>query len=212
MKTSRIIVLAIALGAAAASARADFYTKIGALYNSPSDVKVDNAAAFRSSLKSSLGYSASMGYKVSLLRAEVEVQYFKNSTSGASNSSGSGLTVSGDYKQYSAFVNGYLDVPSFFGLAPYLGAGLGEARIDLDQLSAKQGNSSVVQLSGRGKANGYQFMGGLEFHAFGKATVNVGYRFMHKGSFDTHNFASNLRQNVSTGVDKMLEIGLAWGF
>ena len=212
MNISRALVLAIAFGMAAASARANFYTKVGALYNTPTDLKIDNAAAFRSSLKSSLGYTASIGYKASLLRAEVEVQTMKNAASGASNNAGGGLTASGAIKEYSAFVNGYLDVPSFFGLAPYVGVGLGEARIDLDNFSAVHGASNVVQLSGRGKANGYQIMGGLQFHVFGKATVNAGYRIFHKGSFDAHNFATNVRQTVNPGIDKLFEIGLAWGF
>ena len=213
MKMSRVIVPAIALCAAAASARADFYTKVDALFNNPADVKVDSASAFRASIKSSLGYSASLGYKFSLVRAELEVQYFNSSASGASNSSSGGLTVSGDYRQFSGFLNGYVDLPSFFGLAPYVGAGVGKAVIDLDQLSAQQGGGNVVQFWGRGVANGYQFMAGLQFHVLGKATANIGYRVMHKGSFETHNFASNLRQDVGAGgFDQMFEIGIAWGF
>jgi opacity protein-like surface antigen len=212
MKTSRILVLAAALIAAAATARADFYTKFGALYDSPADFKVDNAAAFRSSIKGSLGYSASMGYKLSLLRAEGEVEYFKNTLSNGSNTSNNALTVNGDYKQYSGFVNAYLDVPSFFGLAPYVGAGLGMAKIDLDQLSAQQGATNVVQFSGIGKAYSSQVMLGLQFHVFGKATVNAGYRLQRKQGFDARNYASNLRQNVSLGTDKIFEVGIAWGF
>jgi opacity protein-like surface antigen len=212
MKMSRVIILAFALGAAACSARADFYSKLGALYNTPGDLKVDGAGAFKASLNSSLGYTAAVGYKFSLLRAEAEVQYFKSSTDSASNASRTGVTVTGDEKQYNAFLNGYLDLPSFFGLAPYAGAGIGYSRVDLEQLSALQGSTSVVQMGSRGRANAYQFMGGLEFHVLGKATLNVGYRFMHKGPFPTRNYASNLRQNVSWGVDKMVEVGLAWGF
>ena len=212
MKTPHVLVLAAALIAAAATARADFYTKFGALYNSPADLKVDDAANFRSSLKSNLGYSAAMGYKLSLLRAEVEVEYFKNTLGSASNTSSNGLTVSGDYKQYSGFVNAYLDVPSFFGLAPYVGAGVGVAKIDLDQMNAQQGASNVVQFSGVGKAYSSQVMLGLEFHVFGKATVNAGYRLQRKQGFDARNYASNLRQNVSLGTDKIFEVGIAWGF
>lgn len=212
MKTSRVIVLAIALGAAAASARADFYGKVDALYENAADVKIDSASDFRTSLKNSLGYSASVGYKFTMVRAELEVQYFKNSADSASNSSAGNLTASGDYKQYNAFLNGYVDFGSFLGLAPYIGVGLGEAKIDLDRLNAQQGISNVVQLSGRNQANGYQLMAGLQYHVFGKATANIGFRVMHMGSFQTHDFASNLRQDVSTGLNKIFEIGFAWGF
>jgi opacity protein-like surface antigen len=120
--------------------------------------------------------------------------------------------VAGDYKQYSGFVNAYLDVPSFFGLAPYIGAGLGVAKIDLDQLSAQQGATNVVQLSGIGQAYSSQIMLGLQFHVLGKATLNAGFRLQHKQGFGIHNYASNLRQDLSLGTDRMFEIGLAWGF
>jgi opacity protein-like surface antigen len=212
MKASHVLVFAAALIAAAATARADFYTKFGALYNNPGDLKIDSAANFRSSIEGSLGYSASLGYKVSLVRAEVEVEYFKNNLGNGSDTSSSGLTVDGNYKQYSGFVNAYLDVPSFFGLAPYVGAGLGVAKIDLDQLSVHDGASNVVQMSGTGKAYSSQVMLGLQFHVFGKATVNAGYRLQRKQGFDTRNFASNLRENVSLGTDRLFEIGIAWGF
>ena len=212
MKTSRLLVIAAALIAAAVTARADFYTKFGALYNNPSDLKVDNGAAFRSSLKSNLGYAGSVGYKFSLVRAEAELQYFKNTVSNASDTSNSRLAASGDYKQYSGVVNAYVDIPSFFGLAPYIGAGFGVAKIDFDQVTAQQGESNVVQLSGNKQVYSSQVMVGLEFHVFGKATVNAGYRLQRKQGFDTQNYASNLRQNVSLGTDRIFELGIAWGF
>jgi opacity protein-like surface antigen len=212
MKIPRILVLAAALAATVAIARADFYAKFGALYDNPSDLKIDGAANFRSSLKSNLGYSASAGYEFSLLRTELEVQYFKNVLNGGSNTSSNVLATSGDYKQYSGFVNAYLDVPSFFGLAPYVGAGLGVTRINLDQLNARQGAANVVQMSGIGKAYSSQVMIGLEFHVLGTATVNAGYRLQRKQGFDIRNYASNLRQNVSLGTDRIFELGFAWNF
>jgi len=86
------------------------------------------------------------------------------------------------------------------------------AKIDLDQLSARDGASDVVQMSGIGMAYSSQVMLGLQFHVLGKATVNAGYRLQRKQGFDTRNYASNLRQNVSLGSDRIFEIGIAWGF
>jgi opacity protein-like surface antigen len=212
MKTHRIIVLFAALVASVAIVRADFYTKFGALYDNPGDLKVDSAAGFRASLKSNLGYAGSVGYRFSFLRTELELQYFKDSLNGGVNASNSVLVTSGDYKQYSGFVNAYLDAPSFFGVAPYVGAGLGMARISLDDLNARQGATDVVQMSGIGKAYSSQVMLGLQFNVLENTTVNAGYRFQRKQGFDSRNYASDLRQNVSLGTDKIFELGIAWQF
>jgi opacity protein-like surface antigen len=212
MKMSRVIVLALALGAAAASARAEYYLKVDALYENASDVKVDSASDFRTSLKTSLGYSAAFGYKFTKVRVEAELQYFKSSANGASDSTGSSLSASGAYKQFSGFVNGYVDLKSFLGLTPYIGAGLGEAEINLDQLSAEHGASKVVQFSSRNMASGYQAMVGLQYPVLGKATASIGFRILHMGSFQTHDIASHVRQDVSSGLNKIFEIGLAWHF
>lgn len=212
MKASRVLLLAAAFAAAAVTARADFYAKIAGLYNSPADLKVDSASAFRGSLKNNLGYSGAIGYKFSLLRAEAEVQYFKNSLGGGSTTSSDTLTANGDRRDISGFLNAYVDVPGFFGLAPYFGAGVGVARVDLDNMDARQGGTSVVKFSGCGQVYGYQLMAGLQFRVLGKATLNAGYRLQHKEGFEIHNFASNLRQNVALGTSNVFELGLACRF
>ncbi len=212
MKSSRVIVLAIALGAAVASARAAYYLDVNALYENASDVKVDSASDLRTSFKDSLAYSAAFGYKFTKVRAEVELQYFKSSAGGATNSSGNSLTASGDYKQFTGFVNGLVDLKSFLGLIPYVGVGLGEAKINLDNLTAKQGGKDVVQFSGKNMASGYQLMAGLQYALVGKAVAHVGFRVVKMGSFDTHDFANYVRRDISTGVNKLFEIGVAWRF
>ena len=135
-----------------------------------------------------------------MVRAELEVQYFKNSAGGASDSSGGN-------RRRAATTNGLrvserLCQPgSFLGLAPYVGVGLGKAKIDLDQFNAQQGGRRGSVL-GRNMANGYQLMAGLQYHVFGKATAGVELHVMYMGSFQTHDFASNLRQDISTGLTR----------
>jgi opacity protein-like surface antigen len=175
-------------------------------------VKVDNAANFKTSLKDGLAYSAAFGYKFTKVRAEVELQYFKASAGSASDNTGGSLAANGDYKQFTGFVNGYVDLKSFLGLMPYIGVGLGEAKIDLSQLGAHKGASKVVDVSGKNMANGYQLMAGVQYALAGKAVANVGFRVVKMGSFQTHDFASNVRRDVSTGVNKIFEIGVAWRF
>jgi opacity protein-like surface antigen len=212
MKTSRLIILAAVLSAASISARADFYTKVGGLYESPADLKIDNAAGFRARFKSDLGYTASVGYKGSLLREELEMQYFEDTSDRAYSANFNTLSMRGNCKQYDAFLNTYLDLPTYYGVTPYAGAGIGEARIFMDNLISTHGATNLVDLSGMTKAEVYQFMAGVQYRVFKKATVNLGYRFKHTGSFITRNYYTNTRQSVKTGMDRMLEVGLSWTF
>ena len=129
MKTLRVLLVTLML-TSAGMARAGMYAKFAGLYSSPGDIQVNNAAAFRASLKSNMGMAIALGYKISAVRADIEIQSFSNSTSSGSTNTGNASTTGG-YKQFNGFVNAYVDLPSFVGLSGYVGAGFGEARVDL---------------------------------------------------------------------------------
>ena len=210
MKTLRVLLVTLML-TSAGMARAGMYAKFAGLYSSPGDIQVNNAAAFRASLKSNMGMAIALGYKISAVRADIEIQSFSNSTSSGSTNTGNASTTGG-YKQFNGFVNAYVDLPSFVGLSGYVGAGFGEARVDLSHLSAMQGSSNVVQVSGRDKAFGYQVMAGLQYHLLGQATIHAGYRWLHKNDITLQNGVGNTMQKLTLGTDRMFELGVAIGF
>jgi opacity protein-like surface antigen len=211
---------AIALAAAFAvvhpSRASGFYFKAAGLYNSPADLKVSSASAFKASLKDSTGVTGALGYKLPLLplRAEAELQYFKNGFGGGSTSLGSVTSITGDTAQFTGFLNGYFDVPtSFYGLAPYVGAGVGLAKIDFRHLNVFQGATNVVQFSGHENAFAWQVMAGLQFHLFGAATLNAGYRFVRQDSIKlTNAAAASALQSLRPGDNHIFELGVAIGF
>lgn len=207
--------LLLSLLAAASLAHAGPYVKFAGLYTQPSDVSVSNTAAFRASLKNNFGVAGAVGYKLSLLRLEAELQHAKNNTEAdeASGTLAAGVRRTfGSLKQTSGFANAYVDLPSFLGVAPYLGAGLGYARFDVSDLGRTNNNVPFVQVSGRDSVFGYQAMLGLQLHLFGPATLNAGFRLVKHEDLDVRDVLANARQTLGFGTSKVFELGVALGF
>jgi len=207
----------LVLFAAALPAHASgFYLKASGLYSSPAELSVASASAFKGSLKNSAGIAGALGYKFPLLplRAEAEIQYFKNDFDGGSTSLGAVTTIGGNSSQLTGFLNGYLDVPkSFYGLSPYLGAGIGMARVDLSKLSVFSGATNVATFSDGKTALAWQLMAGLQFHLLGQATLHAGYRYVkHEDISLTNAAAAGALQKLRFGDNHVFEIGVAIGF
>src|SRR4051812_33680205 len=162
MQTSRFVFHSLVLALALAPlSRAGVYVKAAAIYNKPSDIEVSSTTAFKASLKSNTGFDAALGYKMSVFRVEAELQFLRSGTN-ADTTSGTLLagTVStiGAVKETAGFANGYFDFPSYFGFAPYLGAGLGYARVNLEDLGRTRNSVAFTQFSGGDSVFGYQGM------------------------------------------------------
>jgi opacity protein-like surface antigen len=210
MKKTALVALLLAL-ASAASSQAAPYFKVSAFYAKPDDVKINSASALKASLQSNMGFSGAFGYKFSLLRVEGELQTLNSSTSGGSTSGGS-ATVTGKLKELTGFANGLVDLPSFLGVAPYVGAGLGYARVDLGTFSAQQGTSNPIQIAGKDTAFAYQGMLGIQLHILGQATINAGYRIVDRGDVSLKNITANAKQNVKLGTNQLFEVAVSLGF
>jgi opacity protein-like surface antigen len=215
MSLTRNFLFATFAFATASLCHAGLYLKAGALYTKPSDLSISNATAFKASLKNNVGVTGALGYKLSVFRIEAEVQHVSNGTD-ANETSGTALAgvvrTTGSVKETSGFGNAYFDFPSFFGLAPYVGAGLGYAKVDLENLGLTRNGASVVQYSGSESVFGYQGMLGVQFHLFGQATLNAGFRMVKKQDVDVRDVVANARQTLALGTNRVFEIGVAIGF
>ncbi len=208
-------VLAAAFAAVLPARASGIYFKAAGLYSSPQDLKVGSATAFKGSLKNDTGLSGAIGYKIPFIpiRAEAELQWLKSGFEGGSTSLGPVTSTSGDYRQFTGFVNGYYDLPTYYGFGAYLGAGLGMARIDLNHLSVFQGATNVVSFSGKENAFAYQLMVGLSFHLLGQASLNAGYRLVKQESIAlTNSAAASALQSIRPGDNRIFELGVTIGF
>ena len=215
MKLPRFLSLAAAFALLAPWCQAGVYVKAAGLYNRPGDIHINNTTAFGASLKSNVGLSAALGYQLSQFRVEAELQRLSSDTEPAETSGtlfgGIGATT-GAIKETAGFANGYFDFPSFFGFAPYLGAGLGYARVNLDNLGRTRNGTPALQFSGRDSVFGYQAMLGFQFHLFGTATLNGGYRFIKRQDMAVRDVTANAQRSLKLGDNRMFELGLAIGF
>lgn len=219
LRLRSLIFTTLALGCVSLG-RAGVYVRGSALFTHPSDLSVTDASVFKASLKNNIGVAGALGYKFSLLRLEAELQRVSISTEPDQTSgtllAGTSETI-GKVKETSGFANAYVDLPSFFGLAPYFGVGLGYARVNLDNLarvntSTPGGTRPVIQFSGRDTVFGYQGMAGLQFHFLGQGTIYAGFRLMKREDVGMRDIVANAARSLSMGTNRAFELGVAIGF
>ena len=210
MKSLKLFGL-VAVLAATPAAFAGFYVKGSGLYNSSSDIKLNNATAFKASLSSNVGYAGSLGFKFSAVRVEAEVQNFKSNVSDGTTGAGV-VPATGSLKELNGYANVYLDIPAVLGVTPFVGAGLGYANLDFSNFSATQGATQVVKFFGKETVFGYQAIAGLQVHLFGAATLHAAYRIVKREDVAVREVVSNAQQSINLGTRHLFELGVAIGF
>ena len=121
--------------------------------------------------------AGALGYDFGALRAEVEIGYLTNEVNDAlAVGFGSG-PVEGDVSVLSFMVNGYYDIHTpNFSLVPYLGVGIGGARIDAIIIAPLLGPITQV-VDDNATVFAYQFMAGFGFNVSPSITLTADYRY-----------------------------------
>lgn len=140
------------------------------------------------------------------IRLELEAAYRKNETRKFEDRFGPGqdLDVDGDIQACSLMVNSYVDFVNTTSVTPYLGVGLGVARVDyhFDILGTNSLDDQDVVLA-------YQWMAGLNFALTEQLSLDTEYRYFetddpqvrdqfgNKGDveYDAHSAKIGLRYN-----------------
>ena len=133
-----------------------------------SDLSDPALGALTGTLSSDLGFAVSgaVGYKfTSNLRAEGEIAYRSNDLD-AVTVGGFGLTssaaVDGSVSVLSGLASGYFDIPLGGRITPFVGAGIGVARVNVDISNTSTDESDIVFA--------YQGAGGFRFPVLDRAT------------------------------------------
>lgn len=150
-------------------------------------------------------YGVGVGYQFnSLLRADLTTDFFKGRLDGTSDMATpcSGAEPAGTscrfthkagYSAASIMANGYVDLATFMGITPYIGAGAGATHLDWDDLqSTATCQDGSAACSGTGQAGAtlpghdtwrftYALMAGASYDISDRIKIDFGYRFSDLG-------------------------------
>jgi len=201
MKKTLLTVAALAVIAVPVSSMAaddSIYIKgnigIGMAMDSDIDNMPNNAGTAKVTFDSGFLVTGAVGYDFAgPLRAEAEYGWQQNDLDQLSYSNRIGNFNEGDLKTQSIMVNGYYDVDTGSPWSPFVGAGIGWAKVDLDTPALPLGDNDDVFA--------YQFMAGVAYNISSQLAVDAQYRF-----FDTQDATIQGADFSTTSNDLMLGI------
>lgn len=138
------------------------------------------------SLRSSFSLGAGVGYKInSVLRTDLTLDYqFRSNFNGSTTGCG-GTCSSTDRSSVSALsllANAYADLGTYSGITPYVGAGIGGAKLNwasLQNTGCQAGSCTTYTHEGY---DDYRFawalMAGVSYDVTSNVAVDLGYRWM----------------------------------
>jgi len=146
-------------------------------------------------------FGGGAGYRFNkYLRADMSMAYRPetsiDSTSAAGNSNASEVDA------LSVMANVYVDTGQFGMLTPYVGAGIGYARLSTGTLTTTGGNASETGETADNVA--YALMAGGAFHLSDEIALDIGYRFISLGEMVQSGQFSDGTTGQATEFDELL--------
>lgn len=132
------------------------------------DVAIDTNTGF--------GINGAIGYQFQDARAELELGYSNNTVNGVSIGDADKVDADGDFDTWTLAANGYYDIPTGTALRPYVGAGLGVAKLVADDVSVDLPVVGEAELDDSGVNLIFQAQAGLAYDFTDNASAFVGYR------------------------------------
>ncbi len=155
-----------------ATAQAEEGVYVGAKFGlsilSDSNITTSDGYSSEFSYDNGFGMNLALGYKFPMFRLEGEVAYYANDLDGYSDRNGSG-EADGDIKNLSGMLNAYFDFANSTFITPYVGGGVGVAKVDLSDQSFTWDDSDTVYA--------YQGMAGVNFALTKQLSIDAEYRY-----------------------------------
>lgn len=127
-----------------------------------------------------------VGYKWEWLRGDVTVDYATRADFRAGSAFGP-VDYSAKVDTLTALVNVYGDLGTWYGLTPYVGAGVGMAHVRAANFHVDSFGGFDAE-SGKAWNFAWALMAGVSYRVMGNAHIDLGYRYLNLG-------------DVTTGVD-----------
>ncbi len=201
---------AITLTAAVASAEQGFYAtgKLGVAAINDLQATGNEAGVpwtVTDTLDEGVAIAAGLGYNFGFVRAEMELSFQKNNYEHYSSSWGfGGPYIDGDLTSTALFANGYYDFRNASPFTPFVGAGLGYAMVEVNDMTSDDGTVTNVD----DKVFAYQLMAGFSYAINRSLAFDFTYRFVNTTEpsfkdrygtvdyeFTSHNFLMGARVN-----------------
>ena len=177
----------------------DFYVggNVDLVFLSEADFK--NAGVTQeATFDAGFGVGGCAGYDFGFARAEGEVVYRKNNVNKVTTLEFGKVSPSGDISALSFMLNGFYDFKNQTRITPYIGAGIGVARVDLSTVSG-----GGIRISGGDDiVFAYQFEVGFGNRVNESITLDLGYRYFATtdpqlgdtdAEYHSHNFLASIR-------------------
>jgi len=164
------------------------------------------------SLKGALSAGAGIGYQVNqYFRTDLTADWMGKSNFHGSTDGFCGLDqhacVSSDTSSYSALLllaNAYVDIGTWHGITPYVGAGIGGAWVKWDTLHNSDDDGDFFHRGGKGWRFAYALMAGASYCLTDRVKLDVGYRYSHINGGKMFEYASD--SNVGPGYDRGINV------
>jgi opacity protein-like surface antigen len=126
---------------------------------------------------------AGIGYRFSAgVRGDLTLTY--RGDYGLSGSAGTSTAFKSDITSTAVLVNAYYDLPAGT-LQPYLGAGVGYARNEMDPVVQRIGIGTFMTPGGRSNNAVFALMAGVGIPVSGRIVLDVGYRYIDLGKIES---------------------------
>ena len=126
---------------------------------------------------------AAFGYDFGAFRVEGEFGYqsheFKETTDFELNGiPRSDVDADGDYDAFIFLINGFYDIDTGTKLTPYLGAGIGFAVLDINDLFIGDADIRIVRGDNDDAVFAYQLAGGIAYEITAQIVADLSYRYV----------------------------------
>ncbi|MCW6510113.1 outer membrane protein [Lichenifustis flavocetrariae] len=162
------------------------------------DVKLNTLGTLTDKRDWNYGVGGGVGYKFNdYFRADVTGDYLgtQKSIERSADSFGTISTLKSNLRRFDGLVNAYIDLGTWGGFTPYIGAGVGFAGLRLDGSSVNTplgAKSHYTKYSGETRYDlAWAAMAGLTYSVSANLLVDIGYRYLDLGTYKAPNIPSS---------------------
>jgi opacity protein-like surface antigen len=149
-----------------------------------------------------------IGYKGPWLRTDVTLDYSAPGYRATILAPGD---TTAKVSALTALLNGYLDLGTWYGLTPYLGAGAGVSQIKVTDYTSTAAPPFTQGLSNTQWKFAWAFMGGTAYSITPELAVDLGYRYLNLGDVSTASDASG-DMTLKNLAAHEVRVGVRWEF